>query len=93
MPFGAVGYFESRAINHHSPFSAVSTPSDVEATTPTQDSALTPKGPPSPLSVALQKKLVIDRANMFFEGSHDKLLRSMDLQERRRVVRRYLHIG
>ncbi|PVH95956.1 hypothetical protein DM02DRAFT_689112 [Periconia macrospinosa] len=46
-------------------------------------SAATPHNAPSPTTVALQRKTATERAHLFVQGQHEKLLISMNSEERR----------
>ena len=85
MPHGVMDAYGWRPLDHVSPFAPISTPSDVMIQTPPADNAASPANAPSPLSVALRKKTLTDRAYMFLDGRHDDLLRSLSKDERRLV--------
>ena len=71
-------------IDHCSPFPAAApTPSDVSFGTPRNDTVASPSDAPSPFSLTLQNKTSAERAQMFFQGKHGKLLQLMTSQERR----------
>ncbi|KAF2475822.1 uncharacterized protein BDR25DRAFT_278511 [Lindgomyces ingoldianus] len=53
---------------------------DISVATP---SATSPQNAPSPTGLFLKEKAAIDRAHLFAQGQHDKLLMSMNGEERR----------
>jgi hypothetical protein len=84
IPYGALGSLQSGS-DHPSPFGpSVSTPSDISImATPPANLVSSPRDAPSPLSTALKRKTAIERAQLFVQGKHDDLIRSMDKAERR----------
>jgi hypothetical protein len=55
--------------------------SNIEVTTPS--SAASPNNAPSPTTKIAKEYMMIDRAGMFAQGHHEKLLKLMDGEERR----------
>jgi hypothetical protein len=49
----------------------------------TPESVASPHGAPSPKTQAIKKSLMIDRARMFAQGQHEKLLKVLNGEERR----------
>jgi hypothetical protein len=73
----------SGTVDHPSPFGgSASTPSDVVMNTPPAI-AESPRDAPSPLTTVLRKGVAIKRANLFIEGKHLELIKSLDVAERR----------
>jgi hypothetical protein len=68
-------------LNHNSPpgFSIPTPGSELSVATP---SAASPGNAPSPTRVFRKRKAAIDRAHLFAQGQHDKLLMSMEREER-----------
>lgn len=60
---------------------ALSTPSDIVVTTPTND-APSPNNASSPFSRDQNMKAAIDRAHMFVGGQHNALVKSMRKEDR-----------
>jgi hypothetical protein len=85
MPYGALRSSRARAIDHFSPASPVPTltpPSDVFVATPAAVSALSPPADsPSGLSKALQARRAVERAQLFVQGKHEELIKSMNKKE------------
>jgi hypothetical protein len=70
----------TRPFDHASPLGfPVGTPgSDIDVATPPSTG-----NAPSPITALLEKKQRTDRAHLFVQGHHEKLLVSMDANERR----------
>ena len=83
LPYGATrsSTFQIFGNSAPSPMS-VSTPSDIEVTTPPTNDALSPNNALSPLSRAIHTKQAVDRAHMFIEGRYGALIKSMREEER-----------
>jgi hypothetical protein len=82
LPYAAMRGLYAGPFNHNSPFGlSIPTPgSELSVDTPP---AASPGNAPSPTAVLLKGKPAIDRAHLFAQGQHDKLLMSMDGEERR----------
>ena len=61
---------------------SISTPSDIVVTTPAGDAASSPNNAPSPLTKLHNRKMTVDRAQMFVEGRYEALVRSMSKEEK-----------
>ncbi|KAF2266840.1 hypothetical protein CC78DRAFT_594620 [Lojkania enalia] len=83
MPYAAMRRSHARPFDHTSLLGlSVPTPgTDISVTTPS--SASSPRNAPSPTTLFLKGRAAIDRAHLFAQGQHDKLLMSMDGEERR----------
>ncbi|KAF2828765.1 hypothetical protein CC86DRAFT_347233 [Ophiobolus disseminans] len=79
LPFAVMLKSHTRPFDHASPLSfSVATPgSDIAIDTPSSTG-----NTPSPTTALLEKKKRLDRAHLFAQGQHDKLLMSMDGDER-----------
>ena len=71
MPYGAMGSSAANAMDHASLLS------DIEVTTPSS-----PRGAPSPMTVAITDMTAIDRARLFVQGRQMDLLKSMEKPQR-----------
>ena len=72
----------SQIINHHSPLEqSMSTPSDMSVGTPYANGVTSPNNALSPLSSALRKKTLVERARLFLEGKYQQLIVSMNTEE------------
>lgn len=83
IPYAAMLRLRTRPFDHTSPLGlSVPTPgSGISVGTPS--SAASPRDAPSPTAMVLKGKVAIDRAHLFAQGQHDKLLKNMDEEERR----------
>ncbi|KAH7384591.1 hypothetical protein BKA66DRAFT_569837 [Pyrenochaeta sp. MPI-SDFR-AT-0127] len=90
IPYAAMCRLQVRAFDHGSPLAFfIPTPgSDIAVTTP--PSAPSPHDAPSPTASVLQSKKRLDRALLFAQGEHDKLLMSMDNEEKT-IMFEWLH--
>jgi hypothetical protein len=73
----------TRPFDHTSPvgFSVPTPGSDMIVATPS--SATSPNNAPSPTAIIIKENVAIDRARMFAQGQHEKLLGSMNEDETR----------
>lgn len=82
VPYGTMKPFIGQSPGYDAPSPmALSTPSDIVVTTPTND-ASSPNNAPSPFSREQNKKVTIDRAHMLIGGQHHALVKSMRKEER-----------
>lgn len=70
-----------RPFDHQSPFDQITPYSDIDVTTPL--AALSPNAAPSPTTQITRQLMMVDRARMFAQGQHEKLLKLMNGEERR----------
>jgi hypothetical protein len=83
MPFVAMRSTPARHFDHPSPYSpSARTPgSDIVVETP--PSAASPHNVSSSIATVVRESVSIDRARLFAQGEHNKLLAGLDGEERR----------
>ena len=81
IPYAAMRGLYAGPFNHNSPlgFSVPTPGSELSVATP---SAASPRNAPSPTQSFLKGDRAINRAHLFVQGQHDKLLMSMEREER-----------
>jgi hypothetical protein len=70
-----------RPFDHSSPFDQPTPSSNIEVTTPS--SAASPNNAPSPTTQIAKDSMMLDRACMFAQGHHERLLKLLNGEERR----------
>jgi hypothetical protein len=70
-----------RPFDHSSPLDQPTPYSNIEVTTPS--SAASPNDAPSPTAKAMKHLMMVDRARMFAQGHHEKLLTLLSGEEKR----------
>jgi hypothetical protein len=78
LPYKVLLQYMPRQINHQSPYSAVSTPSDIDVVTPPMNELPSPS-----LSQAISLKASRQRADLFISGKFDELLKSLGNAEKK----------
>jgi hypothetical protein len=78
LPYKALLQFLPRVQNQQSPYGTVSTPSDIEITSPGANTVSSPA-----LSQAVALRLSRQRAELFVSGKFDDLLQSLDRGEKK----------
>ncbi|PVH82419.1 hypothetical protein DL98DRAFT_586407 [Cadophora sp. DSE1049] len=95
VPYSVLCFPKARAEDNFSPFGQAATPmSDIVAVTPSSNSgpsprnppspghALSPNNAPSPLTVAVRDKMKADRAHLFVQGQHARMLQGMNKEDK-----------
>lgn len=82
MSYSAITAMKLTNLDHFSPIEAVSTPSDVAVATPHSNNATSPQRVVPSLSRALERKIRTNRVQLFLQGRHDELMKSMTKSER-----------
>ncbi|KAF2736468.1 hypothetical protein EJ04DRAFT_542525 [Polyplosphaeria fusca] len=87
-PHGGAHLLQSQPVNYPSPFNVLagSPGSDVAVVTPS-GSAGSPCDAPSPTNALIHKKKTVDRAQIFFQGRQEELLRSLSGEEKMTMSR------
>jgi hypothetical protein len=81
LPYAAMRHSYVRPFDYFSPFAPLTPCDNMEMVTP--ESGASPYGAPSPKTQAIKQSLMIDRARMFAQGQHEKLLKVLNGEERR----------
>ncbi|CAN9243276.1 unnamed protein product [Alternaria sp. RS040] len=81
IPYAAMRHSYVRPSDHSSPFDQPTPCSNIEVTTPSP--AASPNNAPSPTTQITKDSMMIDRACMFAQGHHERLLKLLNGEERR----------
>ncbi|CAN9315986.1 unnamed protein product [Alternaria alternata] len=81
LPYAAMRHAYVQPFDHSSPFDVPTPGGDYQATTPS--SAASPNNAPSPTTQITKDCMMVERACMFAQGHHGKLLKLLNGEERR----------
>ncbi|KAH5512257.1 hypothetical protein HBI26_120050 [Parastagonospora nodorum] len=81
LPYAAMRRSYVKPFDHSSPFDQATPYSNIEVTTPS--SVASPNDLPSPTNQVMKKLMMVERASMFAQGHHEKLLTLLNGEERR----------
>ncbi|OAL44878.1 hypothetical protein IQ07DRAFT_549222 [Pyrenochaeta sp. DS3sAY3a] len=83
LPYAAMRHSYTRTFDQFSPFDPPTPYSNIDVTTPS--TAASPHAAPSPTMQIIKESTMIDRAQMFARGQHEKLLKVLNGEEQRKL--------